>query len=382
LPLPNGIRIQTTVTGTIVRPLALPHGIDVVELMYVSPTGGTPSLIWQLPGSDPRQYYQIPISLQPSAASTTSTIVLSAIGHWSTHPTAIGLQVPPGTDITLNTLTLRGWSGGEKLLEAIRCFWTFDVFKAHSINFLWGPLLCSSPVARENLYHQQPPAAHSGMRTIYAILAAGAAVIAIRWWFTRDRRRAVRQILVLMLALWVILDVRMGLELQRNWLVDVQSFLREPVGRRVFRTIRFLPDFATTSRGILADQPRYVLLSPTTDTFMNFMRYQTYPSRPVEPRDGSGASIWMVYERPDLPIDAEGRITEDGVPLSPPGSVIHEFMKGTYIFRATPSGSQQNKPASESSQQVAKPAVASPVQPIRNNQPQNSSNTPRRRAQP
>jgi len=80
------------------------------------------------------------------------------------------------------------------------------------------------------------------------------------------------------------------------------------------------------------------------------MRYQTYPSQPVNPSEGSGASVWLVYERRDLVVGSGGQIMEDGVPLSPPGQVVHEFMKGTYIFRTTTPASAAAASVSSTSQ--------------------------------
>lgn len=340
LPLPNGIRIFSSAPGAITRSLALPHSVDVIEIMYVSRAGGTLSFVWRKPNTKSNQYYQIPITLKPGSSSQTFTLVPGAVGNWTSHPAAIGFQIPAGVDVTFNTVTLRGWSRAEKLAEAIRCFWTPDTLMAHSINFFWGPLLCSSPQARENLYRSQPPVAHSGMRVLYGILIIGTLVFALQRWRAHGRWRKgtfLRRMLLLTLGLWIILDIRMGAEFLRNWKIDLDSYLTKPVGQRVFRTIRFLPDFATASLGVLSDQPRYVLLSPSTVTIMNFMHYQTYPSVPTAgPEEGSGASLWLVYDRPDLAIDAQGRIVEDGAPLSPPGSVVHEFMKGTFIFRVKP----------------------------------------------
>ncbi|MDD4286828.1 MAG: hypothetical protein PHO20_01835 [Candidatus Peribacteraceae bacterium] len=337
--LSNGIRIVTSQKGTLSRPLALSYGIDMVTVYYTSPRGASLSFIWRSQDSPAGKYLQIPITLRPSTVSTSIIVDLSAIGGWDPRASAIGFQIPAATDITFHGIELQGWSTGEQVVEAVKCFWTFDGLKAYSINFFWGPLLCSTPVSRANLYRNQPPIAHSGMRVIYVLLILGTASLAIRAWLQPDGRRG-RRILFGTAALfsifWIVLDIRMGAEFIATWTYDVRSYLREPVGKRTFRTINFLPDFAAAARGILADQPRYVLLAPTTDTFMNFMRYQTYPSLPVTPADGSGTTIWLVYERPDLSIGSGGQIMEDGLPISPPGQIIHEFMKGTFVFRTLP----------------------------------------------
>ena len=336
-PLSNGIHISTTQKGTLSRPLALSYGVQVVTVYYTSPRGASLSFIWRSKGSPAGKYLQIPITLRPSTSSTSIVVDMSAIGGWDPRASAIGFQLPPGTDITFHGVELKGWSVGEQVIEAMKCFWAFDGLKAHSINFFWGPLLCSTPVSRTNLYRNQPPVAHSGMRAIYAILALGAVIVALRAWMkAQNRRRALLQFAALFCACWILLDIRMGAELLVTWTYDVRSYLREPVGKRVFRKVNFLPDFAAAIKASVADQDRYVLLVPTTDTFMNFMRYQTYPSTPVSPADGSGVTVWLAYERPDLVISAEGRILKDGAPISPPGQITHEFMPGTFIFRTLP----------------------------------------------
>lgn len=340
VPQEDGIRISGPTEVALTRNIVPSFPIAVVEVRYSSDAGGPLAFLWRrTESSDVRQFHQIPVTLQPRTEPATFTLALSAVGNWDPRPQAIGFRIPPGADMTIHAVTLRGWSAAERLTEALRCFWTSDTFGAHSINFLWGPLLCSSPIQREHLYDQQPPAAHSGMRAIYLLWGVGSLVVGALCWSRRRRLRPgafLRGTLLLALALWIVLDLRMGMEFFRNLRADAHSYISEPIGKRVFRTIRFLPDFAVASLGILRDQPRYVFLAPTTDTFMNYMRYATYPSAPVNPDAGSGASLWLVYGRPDMAIDPRGRITEQGVPLSPPGSLVHEFMKGTFIFRVTP----------------------------------------------
>ncbi|OIO53481.1 hypothetical protein AUJ46_04750 [Candidatus Peregrinibacteria bacterium CG1_02_54_53] len=354
-PLSNGIHIVTGNTGTLSRPLTLPYGIDVVTLHYTSPRGASLAFIWHSQGDPSEKYLQIPITLQPSRTSTSIVVDLSAVGGWDPHAAAIGFQLQPGTDIILHDLELQGWSVRESLVEAVKCFWTFDGLKAHSINFFWGPLLCSTPVSRENLYRHQPPIAHSAMRVVYALLLVSTAIIAFRAWRKHDgnvRKRILAGSAALILVFWIVLDIRMGAELIATWSYDVRSYLQQPMGKRTFRTIGFLPDFALATQGILMDQPRYVFITPTTDTFMNFMRYQTYPSLPVTPEEelalsaakGSGATIWLVYGRPDLTTGSDGRIVENGIPISPSGSLVHQFAEGIFVFRAGSQSSSSSSP--------------------------------------
>ncbi|ALM09515.1 MAG: hypothetical protein PeribacterA2_0120 [Candidatus Peribacter riflensis] len=339
--VPDGIHITTSVPGILSRPIGLSHRIDVVEILYTSPRGASISFMWRKKGSATNNYMQIPVTLQPSLAPTSIIVDLSAVGGWDPHTVSIGFQIPPGSDVIFHTIELSGWSIGEKVIESIRCFWIFDGLKAYSINFFWGPLLCTSPITRTHLFQSQPPAAHSALRVIYALLILGTAVILFRAWknpHSGQRATIIRRVLVLFFVFWIVLDIRMGAEFLATWTYDVRSYLMQPIGKRTFRTFNFLSDFALATRGILSDQPRYVLMTPTTN-FMNFMRYQTYPSAPVSPADGSGATIWLVYERPDLAFSTDGRIVQKGQPISPVGQIIHEFMDGTFVFRTTPPAS-------------------------------------------
>ena len=337
--VPDGIRVQASAAGNLLRPLSVSHSIDVVEITYSSPTGGTFPIVWHGSTSQANEYYQLPIIFNPSNGLATLTVAMSSVGDWNGHPTTLGLGIPAGTDITIHSMTLRGWNAVEKAVESFRCFWAFDGIKSFSINFLWGPLLCSSPVAREHLFDQYPPVAHSGMRVVYVLLILGAVLITTGRLLSRDsaaRKKILRNILLLFLALWVFLDLRMGAEFLVNWRHDYVMYLKEPAGKRVFRLLKFFPDFAAVTRPLLKDQPRYVLLTPTPVLFTGYIRYQTYPSIPVTPKNGSGASLWLVYERPDLLLDQTGRLLENNVPISPPGVITHEFMKGTFLFRVRP----------------------------------------------
>ncbi|MDD4628437.1 MAG: hypothetical protein PHE68_03535 [Candidatus Peribacteraceae bacterium] len=329
-PVQNGLHIRTSVAGTLLRPLTLSHGIDVVEITYTSPRGGPFALLWQ--GRDAGDsYYQLPLNLGPAAQPKQFIVALGAVGNWNNRPTALGFSFPEGTDVTIRTVTLHGWNVVEKLVENVKCFWTFDVIAPHSINFLWGPLLCSSPAARKVLYEHAPPIAHSGMRVIYAVLGLALIIIGFRTWFSgSDRNVFVRRALLVTFIFWAILDLRAGAEFLRNWTTDIRMYVSEPAGRRAFRSLEFFPDFSAVVAPILKDQPKYVLLSNFPE---RYIRYYTWPSQPVQPSAGSGALYWLVYDRKDLTLNPEGRITDDGVPLSPPGSIIHEFMKGTYVFR-------------------------------------------------
>jgi len=336
----DGLRIQAPTAGNLLRSLTLTQDIDAIEITYVSSVQTDLTFLWQRQGDPQNNFLQLPLSFAPSNGKpTTLTVELSAVGNWTRQPVSIGFGIPAGTDITLQSIRLRGWSGGEKLLETWKCFWSFDILQPYSINFLWGPLLCSTTVARENLYHHNPPITHSALRLFYLVLFAAAVILFVRRFLRRPRRpltHTLRQFLIVFLCAWVILDLRMGLEFFSQVRYDYVTYLSKPVGKRTFRVLRFFPDFTNVLVPLLKKEKRYVLLTPVAYTFTGYIRYFTYPSVPVTPAEGSGTTLWLVYDRPDIAQNKEGRLVENGQPISPPGSILHEFAKGIFLFTVTP----------------------------------------------
>ena len=83
----------------------------------------------------------------------------------------------------------------------------------------------------------------------------------------------------------------------------------------------------------LEDQEKYIFIATHRWPFLGLMRYYTYPNIPVDPLQAEETDTWIVYRRPDFTIDARGRLTSDGIAFSSPGKVLHEFEKGTFVFR-------------------------------------------------
>lgn len=329
----EGVRFPAGVGGSFIRPLTNIRGFDAIRLTYVSPTGGTVMLLWQSEGAPPDQYHQMPITIAPRTTPDTVVVPLDGIQNWVRSPAMFGIGLDGKTDVTVRSVELLSWSAGERLLESVRCFWTLDGWQLTSINYLWGPLLCSTPISRETLYNQSPPLAQSGMRWIYAVLVIGALVIGWKLWHRGERGVFLRRFLVLAFACWVLLDMRMGAQAMRNWWWDIELYLRPPIGQRLFRSLGYFPDFARETRKLFTAPQRYVFLAPQPWPYTNYIRYETYPSMPVTPAEGSGALYWLAYKRPDLTLDPEGKLLENGQAISPPGSIIHEFMKGTFVFK-------------------------------------------------
>lgn len=336
----DGLKIQAPTAGNLLRPLTLTQNIDAIEITYVSSKQTDLPLLWQRKGDPQNNFLQLPLSFAPgNGKPETLTVEFSKVGNWTRQPVAIGFYVPAGTDITLQSIRLRGWTGGEKLLETWKCFWSFDILQPYSINFLWGPLLCSTAVARESLYRHNPPIAHSALILFYLALFAAAVIVSIRWFLQHPRPSAIRPLrkfLVFFLCAWVILDLRMGVEFFSHVRNDYTTYFSRPVGERTFRVLQFFPDFTDVLAPFLKEEKRYVLITPVAYTFTGFSRYITYPSVSVTPAEGSGAMLWLIYGRPDITLDKEGRLIENGRPISPPGSILHEFAKGIFLFTVRP----------------------------------------------
>jgi hypothetical protein len=61
------------------------------------------------------------------------------------------------------------------------------------------------------------------------------------------------------------------------------------------------------------------------------IRYATYPIVPTN--DFTENDTWVIYDRPDVGVDAHGQLTIDGEALTAPGQVLGTFGPGSFVFR-------------------------------------------------
>lgn len=82
--------------------------------------------------------------------------------------------------------------------------------------------------------------------------------------------------------------------------------------------------------------PEYAFVA-SDENFVDYMRYITYPSLPVEPeKAGTGTLLYLVFERPDALISEDNRLTLGTGFQTSPGEVVAAYDYDSFLFRVNP----------------------------------------------
>lgn len=222
----------------------------------------------------------------------------------------------------------------EPVIEAGRSFWTFDEARPYSINFLWGPQIGFTEAARGKLYSALPPPYHSGTFALYvAIIGVLLVIIGISIMRTASRRTLFVRCGIFLLCTWVFFDVRMGSEFL-SWVIhDHQTYITTQAGERTFRDRKQFYDFAEFAKPYVTDRTSYIFFARQPWPYLGNMRYLTYPSIPGI--DYKNDDTWVIYDRPDMIVDTDGRLSTEGVVLTEPGVILGRFDASSFVFRLT-----------------------------------------------
>lgn len=333
-PERTGIRITTAGDATLIRDSDVPFGFDTVEITYRSARASEAKLMGNGKGMEAKWMLQIPFEIAATETSVTATIGSSAHKEWDPRSERVGLAFPAGTDLIIERIVFVRHSPIEKLVEAVKSFWTLDDFTGTTINFLWGPQLAFTPASRSDMLNHLPPKSRSGMIAIYAVFALTTIVSLVRSLIkTGVAKPSQRTVLITLAALWLLLDVRMGAELIGYARDDVRTYHSRPEGERTLRVRGTFNDFVESIAPLLQEDRAYAFLPRIERPYVHILRYMTYPSLPeTAPAADADLRHWVVFERPDIGIDAEGRLVRGGTIISPPGSVTYMRESGTFLF--------------------------------------------------
>jgi len=333
-----GLLVQTEHEGQLARDTKWAHGVDTLRVTYASETPTTMQFRWHARGTPPSHMVVLPVGLEQTSIPLTLDLDLTQFDQWDRHTPRVALAFEPGATVVVRALAFTGYNVFEKARTAWSSLWEFDDLRAYSINFLWGPQMTYNPIARAEIFRHFPPLGNSFNWVAYAVLAVLLAVLFVRYCLAHRNMGAVRREIAAICAIfavfWVFLDVRMGLEIMKYLRDDYVAYFSQPPERKEFRDRGHFHTFVGSVDPLLKAERRYVFLAPSAWPFLGLIRYLTYPSLPTMPGEGQkDVRTWVVFERPDIAVNADGRLTEDGNPISLPGEVIHEFEPGTFLFR-------------------------------------------------
>ena len=334
----EGLYVRADTDGFLQVPARFVQPFHVVTLTVTSPATTKASLLWNTKGTT--QFAELPFAI-PVGQYQTIDIVTSEHREQNPHPVAIGIFLEQGTELMIHDVAVRGWSLSERIGYAAKSFWKVDEYRPYSINFLWGPLIAQNPVSLQYLYEKLPPPSPSATRIFYVILGIALLSVLATWVLRKMQSvdaRALGIFFALAAGLWLLFDLRMSVEVLSYVRDDVKAYVLPEPGKRMLRTHLDLYDMLFRILPTLQQENRYALLYPPEGQHYSMYRYFTYPSLPItQEKDLTGITNWVVVDRPDLKVNAEGRIAgSDGVPLSPPGRITLQLNKYGYLFTVNP----------------------------------------------
>ena len=308
--------------------------IEVISLDYKTEEAIEGWIYWHVPGSEEEDLMRVPLLFSPTEGVGNVSVNMTEYKK-RIHADFVGIGMPTGSALLIQNITLMSWNPGEKLIEALKSFWTFDQRKPSSVNFLWGPHIVFNPRARELLFTVTAPTEESANRYFYLVMILG-----IVWGFIKIRKRPASKkkvlttLFMMMAVLWVFYDFRMGSEFFGYMQRDYRTYWSRPIGERTFRERSYFNDFAAGITPLVQDSEKYIFTAPHRWPFLGLVRYYTYPSVPTHPfQEEERVDTWVVYKRPDIQINNRGELENEGIILSTPGKILHEFEEGSFIFR-------------------------------------------------
>ncbi|OGJ54123.1 hypothetical protein A2880_03030 [Candidatus Peribacteria bacterium RIFCSPHIGHO2_01_FULL_49_38] len=337
-PTDRGLYVYTEKPCRFFRELQLDHPIDALTFTVQTPIKTHATFLWHVRGSPMGHMVQLPFDIPESKEPVTLQINPSSFGtQWDPHADRIGIALNHRGELLIREIRLQHWSRFEKLREGFLSFWTFDTFRPYSINFLWGPVVGLNPVWRSELFMIPPPKGWFSGYVFYPLIVL-AGMISIRM---RIQQYALGVFFLSFTALWLIFDLRMGLELLSYVKTDLQHYVLAQTGQRRFRAFEDFYEVYEKSFPYFKGEQRYGIAPIDGSPFASLASYITYPKEILTPgailAGKESPPVWLVYRRNDMRIDPEGRlvwIRSDGThPISNPGEIIDVFSDESFLFR-------------------------------------------------
>ena len=233
----------------------------------------------------------------------------------------------------------------EKIAAVWRSFWTFESLNAHSINLIFGPVITTDGGPFDKIFQWQTYATSANAYFLLLIALAGIALLFYAFVQThrgRDWTSARRSLLInyflLIGAIWLLYDFRMGLEFVRNVAQDHVQYIAAPVSERTFREHGRFYDFVEFADEFIADREGYEIFLPDIWPYYGAIKYLTYPRKPN--KDEPIYDTWLIFDRWDIYVD-DGRLfgVDVDAPFSRRGEILERFDDTSFIFREFPKSS-------------------------------------------
>ena len=328
----EGLYLTTDQGGTLTRLHTTLQPVEALTLSYKSAAKITIELVGEMRQSDgSKNIFELPLDLQQSGEFVTASIDLTFFDDWNPSGVLrIGFGFPPGSEVILESMTLHSWTLGEKLLSQWTSFWTPDDISGHSVNFLWGPLIVDNPIGIATMHDTLPPKADFGMWIMYAILGIGTIATLLAW--KHMKRSAIKIVCIVFIGCWILLDLRMSMELFRGTLGDVRMIMSDD-SYPEFRGHGNFHGFAAAAAELVADRTAFVFPVEESYPAVPLMLYYSYPSVPYTDIEVEGLDTWVVYSQSSTTFTGKNLI-HNGEIIGE-GEVLLRLNPNTFVFRLT-----------------------------------------------
>lgn len=312
---PSGLRITANANGGVIRNVGTSHPVDSMKIVMTKGVKGVGVFVWHRSKDPEGQFVQLPFSME----GTNNEVIafpLDNFPDWDPWSDAIGLGFGSAADVTIARIELYGRPSAETLMEYVKSFLQFDGYLPYSINFLWGPLMVGTPMARSTLFDGHPPLGMSGNRVFYGLLVLFA-IVCVGWALSlrkhasaKKRRAPLAAFALFFCLLWISYDLRMGAEVMSYFINDLRSYVFAPAGKKEFRNTKSFYDVLEQSLDALTATPHYAVLTIEPSPFRKMAGYRTYPkSMPLFPGDDmKTAGAFLLFYSPDTGVDEKGRL--------------------------------------------------------------------------
>lgn len=314
---------------------------DAGSVVVSSPRDAELFFAWVLMSDPEARTFAVSIPIS-AGANQRGAFALTHHRFWKEGKKQIGIILPPHTTILLQSITLQRSNIVEKLFSGLASFWVFDRYRPYTINFLWGPQFEPISSIYDRIYYTQPPTTISWVMIFSICIAFSLGALLLLAPKYGDRRGWIaRRVFIVFACIWLLLDLRMGMEFL-SWIShDVTTYTMKSADDREFRDRDKFYDFAEFVKPLVADRTDYIFLATYPWPYLGNMRYLTYPALPGISFDRD--DTWVIYMRPDIRVSPDMYLLADGVKVAGPGTVLGIFDDSSFVYRTSPAPSPSKK---------------------------------------
>ncbi|MDX9893189.1 MAG: hypothetical protein RB292_02130 [Patescibacteria group bacterium] len=219
----------------------------------------------------------------------------------------INLHSAGASDVVVKQIKLEAVGAGI-VKQAVSDYWRMAPYSPYTVNLFPAPLIFG----------------HPGFIVFIPVLTV---LILLVIYFQRWRKWA----LILLVALWLITDLRMAYEFLNYHLVDYRSYLSPSTQVKSFRNYGDFYQFADWVESHCQGFSNFNFYSFGSSHLPRILTYLVYPLDVLP--SGNQTKATVVYNRQDIKYnDQDSRLYNQQGPITDPGEIIAVYNDDSFIF--------------------------------------------------